>query len=683
MSKETINSIIISEIPKIVRTNLSYAIDVLVKVENPDIASLIEDNENIFLSYHWYNEDKTVFIWDNERFKLKRDISDDYLTSLPINIPKQSGVFYLQIDIVEEGVQWFCGSGLMQSNLCKVEVEKYNQKREKDYRKIIGKDIILYGEKKFVKDFEMFFYELTISACFYEDALPDINSEESLIILCSFNCEKLQMNLEAIGMDYGKKFIYASDIINYIDKIDNELLYKNRKVIVFGTGICAEELITSHPLMDVSYFIDSDYSFYKEEYLGKPVKQPEVICDESLNDILVIIAAHDHFEQTALLQSMGFVYGTEFVIYNPESGVLETGKRIASEILTSVIKAEPECDRVCPRLFHCVRVGSHGYTKPCCQTVSNVFNGSLLSADFNDIMNSMCSRVFRLSALNGTYALCNRVCTYIGGGTGCTVADNRELPDEYKTVKHSVNRLFEFVPGYDNVCNLACATCRKSLFVKNTPKDSIRIEKIEKIVMNEIMNITDVYYVSSSGDPFFTYANMISNPPSSAHLLLSTNGMLFNEKGWEMIKGKYKSIQVNVSIDAACADTYNKIREGNWNNLLCNLKFISELRKNNELVHYCISFVVQKDNFREMEDFIKMGFDLGVDRVWFQVIIDKGLSATGCDANVANNRNPYHEEYKKVISSHLFEDSRVVLKRSESRLNYKPISEIEVQPSIH
>jgi hypothetical protein len=58
-----------------------------------------------------------------------------------------------------------------------------------------------------------------------------------------------------------------------------------------------------------------------------------------------------------------------------------------------------------------------------------------------------------------------------------------------------------------------------------------------------------------------------------------------------------------ISIDAATKDTYeNKTRlGGNWDVLMKNLEFISKIKTIETLI---FSFVVQKNNFREMEQFV-------------------------------------------------------------------------------
>ena len=71
---------------------------------------------------------------------------------------------------------------------------------------------------------------------------------------------------------------------------------------------------------------------------------------------------------------------------------------------------------------------------------------------------------------------------------------------------------------------------------------------------------------------------------------------------------------VDVSIDAGTKDTYeNKTRlGGHWETLLKNLKFISTIKSIN---FFRISFVVQNDNYKEMELALELVYDIFKHRI--------------------------------------------------------------------
>lgn len=139
------------------------------------------------------------------------------------------------------------------------------------------------------------------------------------------------------------------------------------------------------------------------------------------------------------------------------------------------------------------------------------------------------------------------------------------------------------------------------------------------------------YFLAGNGEVFLskTYEEIWKNPiiNNAETIRLLSNGMLFTPKKWEeFYKGKENSnIWVYISVDAATKETYEQIRRGgNFEVLLKNLKFISKLRKNNVIDYFRINFVVQRKNFREMEKFIELGIELGVDNVFFTKVLNWG-----------------------------------------------------------
>ena len=91
--------------------------------------------------------------------------------------------------------------------------------------------------------------------------------------------------------------------------------------------------------------------------------------------------------------------------------------------------------------------------------------------------------------------------------------------------------------------------------------------------------------ITGSGDPFasksfrkFLFNFEPSQWPELKSVQLITNGKLFNEKNWNLMKAIQPYVDiVDVSIDAGTKDTYeNKTRlGGHWETLLKNLKFLN------------------------------------------------------------------------------------------------------------
>jgi wyosine [tRNA(Phe)-imidazoG37] synthetase (radical SAM superfamily) len=125
-------------------------------------------------------------------------------------------------------------------------------------------------------------------------------------------------------------------------------------------------------------------------------------------------------------------------------------------------------------------------------------------------------------------------------------------------------------------------------------------------------------YVSGGGDPFYSipmrgFLSSINGEkyPSLETVILHTNASLWTPKVWKEMTAIHPHVKMaEISIDAATKDTYeNKTRlGGKWEVLMENLEFIKTIDTIETII---FSFVVQQNNFREMEDFVLM-----IDRIF-------------------------------------------------------------------
>ena len=96
-----------------------------------------------------------------------------------------------------------------------------------------------------------------------------------------------------------------------------------------------------------------------------------------------------------------------------------------------------------------------------------------------------------------------------------------------------------------------------------------------------------------------------------------TNAVLFTEDitdRFPFFMNKLRSVRV--SMDASTEDTYKKVRlGGDWEKLNNNLKFLSKLKKTNNIETLMISMVVQYENYKEMVEFFKLARSLECDIV--------------------------------------------------------------------
>ena len=169
--------------------------------------------------------------------------------------------------------------------------------------------------------------------------------------------------------------------------------------------------------------------------------------------------------------------------------------------------------------------------------------------------------------------------------------------------------------------------------------------------------------VTGSGDPFgsklfreFLFSVDGAEFPNIT-IDLQTNGVMFTPRYWDKMKKIHDNLgSVYLSLDAAKEETYNITRRGgDWKRVIENIKFLSTKRKEGKFKWFRLDFVVQNVNFKEMPDFVELGKQLGVDQVYFSLVIDWGTWPK--------------EEYEKQCvwkkSHHNFEDFLNMLKRPE------------------
>ncbi len=258
----------------------------------------------------------------------------------------------------------------------------------------------------------------------------------------------------------------------------------------------------------------------------------------------------------------------------------------------------------CSRLHTECNVDSDGYLWGCCPGWIKLPFGNILSDD--NSYDSYMARVIKLSSLNRTFCFCDVYkCRYNHG----VVLDYARCVDEV------LDYPSELTVSIDRACNLRCSSCRKCFYNRTDDKTW---EIYNKILATGWLSKSDVV-LAGQGEVFLSpvYRRMLIDDIKSDRIKLFTNGTLFNRKNWDLVSSIYKEIYVSVSVDAASFDTYKKLRGGNFNYLVKNLRMLGEFRKQGRIVFFQLNFVVQRDNYSEMKDFVNLGKEIGVDRINF------------------------------------------------------------------
>jgi len=272
----------------------------------------------------------------------------------------------------------------------------------------------------------------------------------------------------------------------------------------------------------------------------------------------------------------------------------------------------------CPRPFDTVLIDKQGSCYACeCQSWLPQSIGNLQVKPLGEIIDDSAMRRHLQSSIeDGTYRYCNEnQCSYL--------MSNAVLHGRSERIQHL--RL-----AIDDSCNLRCPSCRKGMvFHKEGSAYELGIRLADKI--NEWLygyaHPIQVH-IGSDGDPFAShvYRHFMEQTPERDNIKYSilTNGLMFREFHNRVPNVIGNLNELGVSIDGASQQTYEKLRlGGRWGKVLEGLECMAE-QKHKHGFRFILHFVVQRDNYHEMDAIVDLGERYGADRVWLNKIEDWG-----------------------------------------------------------
>ena len=311
----------------------------------------------------------------------------------------------------------------------------------------------------------------------------------------------------------------------------------------------------------------------------------------------------------------------------------------------------------CPRPKDTILIDKQGSCYACeCTSWLPQSIGNLQIKSLAEIIGSAMHQHLQASIQDGTYRYCNEhQCSYIKSGA--------VLHGQPERIQHL--RL-----AIDDSCNLRCPSCRRHMiFHKEGSAYDLGIRLADRI--NEWLHSYEhpiQVHIGSDGDPFAShvYRYFMEQTPERENIKYSilTNGLMFKEFHTRVPYVINNLNELGVSIDGATQDTYEKLRlGGKWDKINDNLECIAELKQRHNF-RFILHFVVQKDNYHEMEDIILLGKKYNADRVWLNKMEDWNVNPNFGDANIFQASHPLHEDYTnrlKQIQPYLgFEKNPIV-----------------------
>lgn len=563
---------------------------------------------------------------------------------------------------------------------------------ENKLKKMIdGKEVAICGIGKFQEDFEYVFETLKPKFYIADDfdgktykgldvyrttELKQCSLDNILIIVCDLHAmahsEREWNRLEQVGYKKGEDFIFAEELFPTLN-FDIETAAAGRKIAIWGTGIeCRKFYLSNNIRADV--FIDQDRSKQGKTFNGVEIVHPEQI--ERWEAYYIIVMIHTKYHEVfEFLKARGLKEVEDFASYRMVYDSARTYAR-PSEMMQKVVYSLPiEGQPFCEIPFHEVRLGGDGRMTGCgCSAYVDEWwapFGNYTYEPYEKMWHSVSARIFRLSILNQTYCFCREeLCKDMSA----TRIEN-EMVARRESIQESETPL-RIVCDIDDVCNLACPSCRKTpKYLEDGPDYQRRMSNAEKLKESGWLEKADLLNLAGYGEVFYSrvYRNLLyhNETKKRKHIMITTNGMLFNENEFLHLMEDYEKISVVISIDGTDKLTYEKLRPGaRFETLVRTLEMLSKHRQSGELSFWGVNFVVQKENYIQMKDMIRWAEKLGVDTLYFMQILNLMQdSKTDFDkVNMANGDGSLKSELVQYLDDPIFNHPIVYMPWFKSHL---------------
>lgn len=318
--------------------------------------------------------------------------------------------------------------------------------------------------------------------------------------------------------------------------------------------------------------------------------------------------------------------------------------------------------RICSMPFKEMDIKTNGDVF-CCDWTTAPF-GNLQINTAKEVWHSEVAQAIRKSVVDKTYEYCKGdQCPWLNAPDepGNPFVDEApEVPDVPEVVNCA----------YDLTCNLFCNSCRRFIIAdQNTQRHELLRSRIE-----ELGHIGELILIGG-GDPFsspHTRKWLDEGISLADKITIWTNGILLTRERWAKLAPETRKAigSIEVSIDAAEPDTYHIVRAGgDWDILMKNMSFISELRTSGEIQNFRINFVVRLENYEQMPKFVELGNKFGVDDIYFSRMEDWGSFSCNQlpERQVHLADHPKHNHFLEILESPELKDPKVRLGNLKGR----------------
>ena len=324
--------------------------------------------------------------------------------------------------------------------------------------------------------------------------------------------------------------------------------------------------------------------------------------------------------------------------------------------------------KFCNVPFDHVEVGTGGKIYMCCPSWLPKIIGNIEHQTLSEAWNGEIASQIRKSITDGNFKYCNHsMCPAICEGT---------LPD----INESNIRYLSFPKkisfNTDESCNIECPSCRVSKILHTSgPLYESRFKNTNKLweeIKQQPKNQDLTLRFTGSGDPWgskifreilFNH-NIQDNP--HMYFTFNTNGVMLTERTWQRMNGIEKKTKVlGISFDAGTKFTYENItrKGGNWDQLLKNVRYVSELKKSNPHMILEFDYVTQLSNHEEMLRFCKVIYENcpNYNKIRFSLLHNWGTWPLEeyNKRSIWKEDNPEHENWLKHLALPYFDKFKI------------------------
>ena len=286
----------------------------------------------------------------------------------------------------------------------------------------------------------------------------------------------------------------------------------------------------------------------------------------------------------------------------------------------------PENPVFCSKPWTSFEVEHDGTVTPCC--MAKVACGNVNQHSIGELWNGEGFRTFRRKMANGEWQdVCRPECPRLRGSIDDSVSSPHRgtfAANYEKNIAEIAGRaeVLESWPRIwkataSTLCNLDCVMCYQDRNdLRALPESFFQQMEMLYPFMQEVQVI--------GGEPFAIkrLRALLSEFPKESYpdatFSIVSNGTVHDDKTVDIVR-RLSVSWMSISIDAATAPTYARIRRGgNFENTMTGArKWIALGREKGFPVH--LAFCVMRDNVNEMTNFAELGLELGADVLFGRV----------------------------------------------------------------